>query len=66
VPFQTKLQFVEKLRLISPSSLKQITDHITTTCPAAFTESEDGKAQILVDLLTADAFRQVNEYVWVY
>lgn len=53
VPFQTKFQFVEKLRLLSPQSLKALTDKITEVCSKAFVESEDGKAQILVDLLDA-------------
>lgn len=53
VPFQTKFQFVEKLRLLSPPSLKALTEKITEVCPKAFAESEDGKAQILVDLLDA-------------
>jgi hypothetical protein len=53
VSFQTKYQFVEKLRLVSPPNLKLITEFITETCPKAFTAGEDGKAQILVDLLNA-------------
>lgn len=53
MPFQTKFQFVEKLRLLSPPSLKALTDKIIEVCSKAFTEGEDGKAQILVDLLDA-------------
>jgi hypothetical protein len=36
VPFQVKLQFVEKLRLITPLSLKIIMELITQICPKAF------------------------------
>lgn len=65
VPFQTKIQFVDKLRLISPPSLKIITDTISEVCPKAFAEAEDGKAQILIDLLDIQSFKLVNEYVSV-
>lgn len=51
MPFQNKLQFVEKLRLLSPSNLKVLTNYLIEICPKAFTE-DNGKAQILVDLIT--------------
>ena len=56
-----KLQFVDNLRLISPPSMQTLVEHITEVCPKAFTENE-GKAQILVDLLEIEAFRNISEY----
>jgi hypothetical protein len=50
VPFYLKLQFVDKLRLISPPSMKTLVEYITEVCPKAFAE-EEGKAQILIDFL---------------
>lgn len=49
--FHLKLQFVDKLRLISPPSMKAIVELIASICPKAFTENEEGKAQMFVDLL---------------
>jgi hypothetical protein len=66
VPFQIKLQFVEKLRLISPANLKAITDYITKICPKAFTEGEEGKAQMIIDLLDHESFQLVSEYLVIY
>jgi len=40
VPFQIKLQFVEKLRLLSPANLKIMTELITEKSPKAFVEDE--------------------------
>lgn len=61
VPFTIKLQFVEKLRLISPASIKILTDYISQICPKAFSEGEDGKAQMIIDLLDQQSFQLVSE-----
>ena len=60
-----KIQFVDKLRLISPPSMQILVDLIKEVCPKALLE-EDGKAQMLIDFLDNESFRTVSEYVILY
>lgn len=55
--FHLKLQLVDKLRLISPPSMQIVVDLIREICSKAFSENEEGKAQILIDLLNNESFK---------
>ena len=56
------MQFVEKLRLLSPPGMKSLVENIQEICPKGFTET-DGKAQILVDLIDPSSFYTINAKV---
>lgn len=58
--FHLKLQLVDKLRLISPPNMQVVVELIREICSKAFTENEEGKAQILVDLLDIESFKKLS------
>lgn len=55
-----KLQFIDKLKLVSPVSMLALVELMQEICPKAFAEQE-GKAQILVDLIDPISFGTISK-----
>jgi hypothetical protein len=61
ITFEEKVEFSEKVRMISHETLSTIVDIVSTDCPSALEELDTERMQIKVDALDRGTFNKVAE-----